>query len=177
MVWFCSDNGATGPGSTGGLRGKKGSVWEGGVRVPGIIEWPARIRKSSTTDVPVVTSDIYPTLLDLLGVKVPNQIEPLDGLSVVSLLDGKMTERPRPIGFWHGGGAARDAGHAAWTDNRYKLHKFKANQYDLYDLVADPNEQKDLATEKPEIVARMKANLDAWQESVMKSNRGEDYRR
>ena len=181
LVWFCSDNGATGPGSTGGLRGKKGSVWEGGVRVPGIVEWPARIKKPATTDVPAVTSDIYPTVLDLLGLKVENPVEPLDGLSLVPLFDGQMKERPRPIGFWHYGGArvkggfGKDGGHAAWTDNRYKLHKLAPDRYELYDLVTDPTEQKDVAGEKPEVVAKMKAALDAWQESVVRSYKGEDY--
>lgn len=176
LVWFCSDNGATGPGSTGGLRGKKGGVWEGGVRVPGLIEWPARITTARVTDVPAVTSDIYPTLVDLLGLKVANPVEPLDGISLVSLLDGSMAERPRPIGFWHtAGGFTRSSGHAAWTDNRYKLHKLAADKFELYDLIADPTEQKDLAADQAEVVKSMKTALEAWQESILRSNRGEDY--
>ena len=88
----------------------------------------------------------------------------------------------RRIGFWHhapakGKDFAKDAGQAAWTDNRYKLHKAGPEKYALYDLVADPAEKKDLAAEKPEATAKMKAALGAWQESVLKSFRGEDYRR
>lgn len=176
LVWFCSDNGATGPGSTGGLRGKKGSVWEGGVRVPGIVEWPARIKKPFATDLPAVTSDIYPTVLDLVGIKPPHPVEPLDGISLVALFDGRMKERPRPIGFWHGGGGSKDGGHAALTDNRYKLHKLGPNKYELYDLLDDWAEKKDLAAEKPAVVASMNTALDAWQQSVGKSLKGEDYR-
>jgi len=185
LLWFCSDNGATGPGSTGGLRGKKGSLWEGGVRVPGLIEWPARIKKPFVTAVPAVSSDVYPTILDILQRKVPNQVEPLDGISLLPLIDGQMQQRPKPIGFWHyapgkgdkGGrnGFGKDVGSAAWTDNRYKLHKIGPKNYELYDLVADPTESKDLSAGQPEIVARMKTELDAWQESVLKSYRGEDY--
>ena len=180
LVWFCSDNGAAKPGSTGGLRGMKGSVWEGGVRVPGIIEWPARIKKPFASDVPAVTSDIHPTVLDLLGIKMPNPIEPIDGVSIVSLIDGKMTERPRPIGFWHHGGGpakfAKEAGQAAWTDNRYKLVRVGADKFELYDLVDDAFEKKDCAADKPETVAAMKAALGTWQDSVLNSFKGADYR-
>lgn len=182
LVWFTSDNGAQGPGSTGGLRGKKGSVWEGGVRVPGIVEWPARIRKPATTDVPAVTSDLYPTIVELLGLPSPGWVEPIDGVSLVPLLDGKMTERPRPIGFWHVSpkkgeeGLAREAGQAAWTDNRWKLHRPASGKVELYDLAADPQEKEDLAPGQPGRAAAMKAALEAWQDSVLRSFRGGDYR-
>jgi arylsulfatase A-like enzyme len=162
-------------GSMGNLRGKKGTVWEGGLRVPGIIEWPARIRKPFITDVPAVTSDIYPTVLDLVGVKAPNQVEPLDGISLRALVEGKMTERPKPIAFWHGGRGVKDTGHAAVMDNTYKLHKLGPEKYELYDLIKDPAEAKDLAAEQPEVVARMKPILEAWQDSVVKSLAGGDY--
>jgi arylsulfatase A-like enzyme len=175
LLWFNSDNGGVPKGSTGNLRGRKGSVWEGGLRVPGIIEWPAGIRKPAVTDVPASTSDIYPTVLDLVGVKVPNQVEPIDGISLRPLVEGKMTERPKPIAFWHGGKGVKDTGHAALTENTYKLHKLADGKYELYDLLKDPAEEKDLAAEKPEIVARMKAALEAWQDSVVKSLAGGDY--
>jgi arylsulfatase A-like enzyme len=183
IVWFCSDNGGTKAGSVGGLRGNKGSVWEGGVRVPCIIEWPAKL-KPRTTDVVGVTSDIYPTLVELLGLKVEQQVQPLDGISLVPLLEGKLPQRPRPIGFWHhpkavkSDGLKREDGQVAWTDNRYKLVKIGPQQpYELYDLIADRNETHDLAAEHPEVVAKMKAELDAWQASVIKSYAGEDYER
>jgi len=156
-------------------------VREGGVRVPGLIEWPARIKKPGATAVPAVTSDIYPTILDILQHKVHNQVEPLDGISLLPLIDGQVQQRSKPIGFWHGGGGkksglGKDVGVAAWTDNRYKLHKLGPEKYELYDLVADAKESKDLSAEHPETVARMKSELDAWQESVLESYRGEDYR-
>jgi arylsulfatase A-like enzyme len=99
LLWYCSDNGAIPEGSTGGLRGRKGSLYEGGLRVPGIIEWPARIKQPTATDVPCCTVDIYPTLLELAGAKVERQPR-LDGISLVPLLYGKMTSRERPLGFW-----------------------------------------------------------------------------
>jgi len=98
ILWYCSDNGGLKAPSSGG-RGRKGSIYEGGLRVPAILEWPARISAPRTTDLPSMTSDIYPTLLDLLGVRIEDQ-PPLDGISLAPLIDGEMNVRPAPIGFW-----------------------------------------------------------------------------
>lgn len=99
ILWYCSDNGGLpNLGSTGG-RGNKSKVYEGGLRVPAILEWPQRIKKPRITNVPSVTSDIYPTLLDIAGIKIKNQ-PPLDGISLNTLIDNKMKSRPEPIGFW-----------------------------------------------------------------------------
>ncbi|HEX5103778.1 MAG TPA: sulfatase-like hydrolase/transferase [Pirellulaceae bacterium] len=99
LVWYTSDNGATTPGSTGGLRGKKGSVWEGGLRVPAIVEWPARIKSPRTSSLPAGTVDILPTVLELAGASVPKD-RPLDGVSLKPLIDGQMTRRDQSLGFW-----------------------------------------------------------------------------
>jgi arylsulfatase len=99
VLWYCSDNGGLpNLGATGG-RGTKGKVYEGGLRVPALLEWPSQIKKPRTTNVPCNTSDIYPTLLDIVGVKMANQ-PPLDGINLVSLLEGKMKSRPQAMGFW-----------------------------------------------------------------------------
>jgi arylsulfatase A-like enzyme len=180
MLWFNSDNGGDTKSSVGVFRGRKRGLYEGGLRVPGILEWPSRI-KPAKTSVPVCTSDLYPTILEAAGVSVPNQVLPLDGISLMPLLEGKMAERPRPIGFWFGaerqtGTEPQAGGHAAWSDNRYKLHKISATNFILYDLIDDPSERKDIAKDKPELVTKMKSELDAWQGSVVKSLRGEDYK-
>lgn len=187
LLLFCSDNGATGKGSNGPFREGKSSLYEGGVRVPGIIEWPGRI-KPAASDVPVCTSDIYPTVLELAGVTVPGQNQPIDGVSLLPLLDGKMRERPGPIGFWYSRKALRpskaatmpavtkDEGHAAWTENRYKLHRLPGGKLELYDLIQDRGEKNDLAAAQPELVARMNAALEEWQTSVLRSLAGDDYR-
>jgi arylsulfatase A-like enzyme len=98
ILWYNSDNGGLVNASSGG-RGRKGSIYEGGLRVPAIIEWPSRITKPRTSNVPCFTSDIFPTLLELTGTKMPHK-RPLDGVSLVKLIDGTMTSRSRPIGFW-----------------------------------------------------------------------------
>jgi arylsulfatase A-like enzyme len=99
ILWYCSDNGGLPNVGTTGGRGNKGQIYEGGLRVPGILEWPARIAKPRTTSVPCNTSDIYPTLLEIVGVRVARQL-PLDGTSLVPLIDGAMASRPKPMGFW-----------------------------------------------------------------------------
>ena len=105
ILWYCSDNGGLpNVGATGG-RGHKARIYEGGLRVPAILEWPARIKTPRITNVPCNTSDIFPTLVELVRAKPKKQL-PLDGISLVPLIDGKMKSRPKPMGFWHypGGG-------------------------------------------------------------------------
>ncbi|MBI1314298.1 sulfatase-like hydrolase/transferase [bacterium] len=100
VLWYCSDNGALPKvGSTGGARGNKGSVYDGGFLVPAILEWPARIPRPRTTSVRCSTCDIYPTLLEVVGVEVDHQ-PVLDGESLVGLIDGKVNSRQKPMGFW-----------------------------------------------------------------------------
>jgi arylsulfatase A-like enzyme len=100
LIWYCGDNGT--PPSCGRIttpfRGEKGSMYEGGVRVPAVIEWPARLPKPRVSKVNTVTSDIFPTLCKLAGQPLPRR--PLDGIDLTPLIDGRMQERPSPIFFW-----------------------------------------------------------------------------
>lgn len=98
ILWYCSDNGGLVTETSGG-REKKGSIYEGGLRVPGIIEWPAGELKGRT-GVPVSTYDMYPTLVAMAGVEweAPH---PLDGMDVSSIILGTSQERGKPMGFWH----------------------------------------------------------------------------
>ena len=102
LFWYTSDNGGLRKESSGG-RGKKGSIYEGGLRVPAIIEWPARIPSARVTNVPANTSDIFPTLLEVVG-ESPDKKRPLDGVSLVGVIDGKTETRERSMGFWSFGG-------------------------------------------------------------------------
>jgi arylsulfatase A-like enzyme len=188
LLWYCSDNGgAAGPKSTGNLRGSKGTLWEGGVRVPGLVEWPARIPKPFVSDVPCSTSDIYQTVLAATGAHADKQIQPLDGINLLPLFDRQMTGRDKAIPFV--AQINRPDSHAALLDWPYKLHtdaasgrRKKAAGADqalspvlLYDVSKDPNETTDLAAQQPDRVAKMKAELDAWKDSVRKSLAGDDY--
>ena len=100
VLWYCGDNGS--PPSYGRVvtpfRKEKGHVYEGGIRVPGLIEWPAKIKQGRISKVNGVTSDMLPTLCAWAGVKLPER--PLDGISLAPLVEGKMKTRPQPIGFW-----------------------------------------------------------------------------
>lgn len=99
LLWYCSDNGGLPKyGSTGG-RNHKGSIYEGGLRVPAILEWPARLKSPQVIAAPCVTSDILPTVLDLIGLEYRSN-RPLDGISLASILTGETSKRSAPIGFW-----------------------------------------------------------------------------
>ena len=100
IVFYCGDNGvpSSGNGVTNPFRALKGSVYEGGVRVPGLIEWPAKIPEPRSSDLNTVTSDLLPTLCELSGQSLPDR--PLDGISLVPLFEGTLKERPSPIFFW-----------------------------------------------------------------------------
>lgn len=186
IIWYCSDNGgAAGPVSTGFLCGNKGTLWEGGCRVPGIVEWPARIPTPLRSSVPCSTLDMYPTLLAAAGATAEKQIEPLDGVNLLSLFDGKMTDRGKAIPFV--AQINNPNSHAALIDWPYKLHLNpaagkKGGAKDgalksplLYDVAKDPKETTDLSAKEPERVAKMTATLQAWRTSVERSLSGADY--
>jgi len=170
LLAFASDNGpegdSTAPGSTGGLRGRKRSLFEGGIRVPSLMAWPGRI-KPGVTDFPASTSDYLPTIVEIVGVEL-NDGRPRDGISLVPLFRGEMKERPTPIAFEHGN-------QIALIDNRWKLVRIRNGEWMLFDVVADPAETQDLAAMYPERVTAMARTLSAWQESCRKSLAGEDY--
>jgi arylsulfatase A-like enzyme len=173
LIWFASDNGPeiNTPGSAGPFRDRKRSLYEGGIRVPALLEWPARIPAGRATDVPAVTSDYLPTVLDYLGAYPEESAMPLDGVSLRPLVDGHAYERPRPIGF-------QTRGMAALSDSRYKLVTLDDGPTaELYDLLADPSERRDLASRHPGVVGEMIRRLRAWQDSCERSSRGEDYGR
>ncbi len=98
ILWFCSDNGGLVKKTSGG-REKKGSIYEGGLRIPAIIEWPAH-KLNGRTAIPVSTSDMYPTLIAMAGLTL-DAPHPLDGIDVSDIILGKTQKRNNPIGFWH----------------------------------------------------------------------------
>lgn len=166
MLWFCSDNGPVRQGSkrhvgsNGGLSGYKLSTQEGGIRVPGLLVWPEKLRAPKTIDAPCVTSDYFPTILDALGIELPKDRK-YDGISLLPLLEGKREERGSAIGFLN-----KEGEDAVWMGDRYKLSIHK--QVKLYDIKADPAEKKDLSKELPKVKTRMEAELILWKEDVMK---------
>jgi arylsulfatase A-like enzyme len=100
LLLFTSDNGAHKPGSTGGLRGMKGTNYEGGLRVPGLVEWPARLKEHRVVTVPCGSVDILPTVLAAAGVRYPQADRPLDGQDILPFAEGKAEQRAKGLGFW-----------------------------------------------------------------------------
>lgn len=176
LFWFCSDNGPAGrgggtnqkagnrqQGSAGPYRGRKGSLYEGGVRVPAFVVWPDKIKTPRTVTMPCCTSDYYPTILDLLGIKMPEQPEPIDGIRLTNVLLDKQNCRPKPIAF-------EFRNQLSMTNNKFKIiSNDKGKTFELYDLLEDPSEEHDLAKEHPDVLRRMKRLLLRWQESCTES--------
>lgn len=122
ILWYCSDNGGLPKvGSTGG-RGHKGQIYEGGLRVPAIIEWPAHITQPGITNIPANTFDIYPTLLEAAGVKIKNQ-PVLDGISLTPVIDNKMDTRTKPMGFWQYAAGGRKVPGYKWMPRLLKAQE------------------------------------------------------
>ena len=100
LLWYCGDNGIPSSGLyNSSLNGLKGTVYEGGTRVPGIIEWPEQIKKSRVSQVNAVSTDIFSTLCDIVGAELPQR--PLDGLSLMPVIREEVEERTQPICFWN----------------------------------------------------------------------------
>jgi arylsulfatase A-like enzyme len=221
LLWYCGDNGVPSSGNAAmTLRGLKGTMYEGGLRVPGIIEWPAQIAKPMISSVNTVTSDLLPTLCDLVGQSLPDR--PLDGVSLKPLFAGEMTERPSPVCFWSYPIASLRArkpkswfkpdelegttplvkmldgrftrhfenyhqpeitetdfgGPRSILDNRYKLIMEADGKTSrmLFDLRDDPAEKINLIKDKPEVAGKLERQLRDWQQSVLNSLSGADYR-
>jgi arylsulfatase A-like enzyme len=123
ILWYCSDNGALPKlGSSGGRRGNKGKIYEGGLLVPALMEWPARFASPKVVKLPCVTSDIYPTILDVVDVTVPNQ-PVLDGISLLGLITGREKEREKGIGFWDRGKKGIQTPTKQWMDELLAAQK------------------------------------------------------
>lgn len=142
-------------------------MYEGGVRVPLIVRWPGHTRAGSTCDDYLISSDYYPTILDMAGLP-PRPKQHVDGKSFVGLMDGKADTDRGPI-FWHyphygnqGGSPA-----SAIRDGDWKLIEFlEDGKLELYNLVHDLGEHHDLAGENPDRAAAMKRRLHKWRQAA-----------
>lgn len=180
LLWFVSDNGGISPAS--GIE-RKGQI---GARTIGLLEWPDKIPKARSTDIPVCHVDMYPTVLDIVGVTMDHQAV-IDGISILALIEGKMESRLKPIGF-AGGHYDRNSDqtscmfwNVAWLDGHHLLRlrppfkKRKEESVKLFDVKADPVQETDLAEKHPEKLRAMRKELDAWMASVKTSFEGNDY--
>ncbi len=171
LIWYCSDNGGLpgfGPDTMGGLRGTKNTMYEGGLRVPGIIEWPARIPAGRVTDFPAGTVDIFPTIAEIVGIPDSAMLKPQDGLSLLPLIDGKEDgRREKPLIFRHDG-------RGVLNDGRYKLIARKG-EFELYDLEEDQAETNDIFETEGDVASWMKKEWAKVNQSIENSVAGKDY--
>ncbi|MBN1417619.1 MAG: sulfatase-like hydrolase/transferase, partial [Planctomycetes bacterium] len=170
IVIFLTDNGPDARRYTAGLRGNKGTVYEGGIRTAFFLRWPARIRPGTKVRRMAAHIDIAPTLLAACGVPRPAHV-PFDGRNILPLLLGRDVDWPARTYFvqWHRGDVPEKFRACAAREERWKLVDGK----ELYDLAADPAEAKDVAADHPDVVARMRAAYETWFEDVS-STRGYD---
>ncbi|MAG56233.1 MAG: aryl-sulfate sulfohydrolase [Planctomycetes bacterium] len=174
VVIFYSDNGGHGSVTNAKpLRGAKGTLFEGGIRVPMIVRWPGNVGAASTSDVPVIGTDLYPTFLELSGASRPSQI--LDGESLVPVWTGRGKLKRDAI-YWHfpaylqgrfEGDGFRTRPGGVIRSGRFKLIEyFEDGRKLLFDLEADAGEKTDLASGMPEKTSELHGKLAAWRESV-----------
>ncbi len=171
IVIFTSDNGGVSSGdayatSNLPLRGGKGRQWEGGVREPFYIRYPAITKSGSTCDVPVTGADFYPTVLELCGLPARPQ-QHVDGVSLVPLLQGGSID-PRPL-YWHYPHYDNQGGEPSslFRDGDWKLiHYYEDGRNELYNLAVDPSERSDLSRSYPARTASMWNQLEQWLLSV-----------
>jgi len=171
VVIFTSDNGGVSSGdnySTCNLpfRGGKGRQWEGGIREPYLVRVPGVTKAGATCDVPVISTDFYPTILELAGLPLKPR-QHLDGLSLVPLLKGG-TIKKRDL-FWHYPHYGNQGGEPSSIirSGDWKLiHYWEDGRDELYHLATDIGEQNDLSSSEPEIRKRLRRALDKWLNDV-----------
>lgn len=191
LVFFTSDNGPARTsyhpyGNTAGLRDYKGHMYEGGIRVPGIVRWPGRVKAGTESSVPVVGTDFLPTICEVVEVKAPTD-KRLDGISFLPALSGKTLERERPL-YWHfyraksevkiamldegwkilarldGAPLNRGADITAEEIEAYKTANLVG--FELYDLKADPEEARDVHDLEVKVFEKMRVRLQGFYEEV-----------
>jgi arylsulfatase A-like enzyme len=163
------------PDSTGHLRGFKKDFYEGGLRVPTVIEWPAGI-EPRVSNFPSGTFDIFPTLIDVANLS-PDSINKVhDGVSLADVFKSEPARRDKPLGF-------RASDGRMWMDNDWKIvqnvsfenYEFVTQPLELYNVIGDPGEEHNLIELYPEVAERMQKELALWSVSVSRSALGADY--
>ncbi len=157
IVIFFSDNGGGGAADNFPLRGAKGQMFEGGIRVPCIVRWPGKVPAGLTSDEFLTSLEIFPMLCAATGTKLPSEVA-LDGFDMLPVLQGKM-KSPRKEMFWQRrlDKGAR-VGHWKWVES--------ARGNGLFDLSKDLAEKTDLSKERPDMLAKLKGRFQNWKKEM-----------
>jgi len=165
---FTNDNG--GPGgkestSNYPLRGYKGSLYDGGIRVPWAMSWPGVIKAGSVINTPVITMDILPTVFEAAGESVPAEWE-LDGSSLMPLFSASKNQFPKRTLYWRRRGSK---GPIALREENWKLllRNTSDQKPELYNLATDIGESRNVAPENPKVLKRLQSKLDVWESQLV----------
>jgi arylsulfatase A-like enzyme len=153
LVIFFADNGGSGNGGNAPLRGQKSTMWEGGLRSPLIVSWPDRVPEGKLTDEFLTSLEVFPTLINAAKAAPPEGIK-LDGFDFLPVLRGE-TLSPRTEMFWQ-----RRSDKAARVDNWKWVESSKGSG--LFDLSSDLEEEQDLSSSRPDVLAHVKGRWQAW---------------
>lgn len=157
IVIFLTDNGANGPRYNAGMKGYKGSVDEGGVRVPLFVRWPEKIAGGTLVKPNVAHIDILPTLCSVAGIDLKGKTKPLDGLDISPLWFGQDFEMPTRYHYtWRNG--------KKWS---IRSDRYRATAKTLYDLIEDPGQENNLAATKPDVHKELVAAYSDWRKSAI----------
>ena len=162
LIFFVSDNGGRLPHAINfPYRGHKGMLFEGGIRVPFLVSWPAKLTSTRRYDKPISALDIFPTCVAAAGVETEDA-EKLDGVNLLPHLTGDKDSSPHQTLYWRYAVGPHDHGYAI-RDGDWKLVKSSyKNRPMLFDLEKDPWERDDLAAAKPSTVQRLDTMLSQW---------------
>lgn len=159
LIVFSNDNGGPTDASSASnypLSGTKATHLEGGIRVPGIVVWPGKLKAGTTYKKPLSTLDLLPTFVEAGGGDAAS-IEGLDGVDMMPYLTGQSPGRPHQTLYW------KKESRAAIRDGDWKLVRFPDRPAELYDVEHDPSEEHNLAPEKPDLVRELYKKLFAWE--------------
>lgn len=157
LVIHHSDNGGSGPGNNGPLRGHKSQLFEGGVRVPCLARWPSRLPAGRVNDELLSTLELFPTLAAAAGAKPPDGVV-LDGFTMLPVLQGRAKSSRTEIFWQRRKDRAARVGNYKWVDS--------AAGKGLFDLSKDIGEKHDLSAERPEVLNRLELRFVAWQKEM-----------
>ncbi|HSI65729.1 MAG TPA: sulfatase [Candidatus Saccharimonadia bacterium] len=175
LIIFLSDNGGLEHEQSGKLvttnkplRGEKGTLYEGGIRVPAIVRWIGQVPAGTVCDVPAITMDLYPTLMHLAGVKLDEaSATGLDGTSLTGLFKDPKATLEREALFWHLPHYHHSTPASAIRRGDWKLIEFfEGNELELYNLKADPSETLNMAAMEKAQAEELRAALSAWRQKV-----------